>query len=294
MMLPKKFTDLQVVGVRYWDDYPTSADDSGLDALKSSNAYYLPNVTTGYTEIGDDGLPMIVDPIDRLGKLCHRISLPVANRLQAGSAVLLTGACCSHAIGVVAAMQQAYGGDTRIGVVWLDAHGDFNTPKTTVSGGLFGMPLAVCAGLALPGWREQGGMKAPIPTDRIILLDARNLDPLERQLIEATAVSWVQTQAAFSDAIRLLANQVDMIYLHIDTDVLDPVYMPTVHLGESNGQSLESIKSIVGQTLDTQKVRVYAVASLRNFGTGREISVASAVDLIQTGLHHWQSLGQFA
>ncbi|MEZ4614225.1 MAG: arginase family protein [Caldilineaceae bacterium] len=77
----------------------------------------------------------------------------------------------------------------RIGLVWFDAHGDFNTPKTTISGMLGGMPVAVAAGLGYANWRLGSHIVAPLPTERILMVDVRNLDPLEEQLIHATAVA---------------------------------------------------------------------------------------------------------
>ena len=59
--------------------------------------------------------------------------------------------------GVFGGIQEAYGPTVRVGLLWLDAHGDFNTPRTTLSGMLGGMPVAVSAGLAWPNWRERSG-----------------------------------------------------------------------------------------------------------------------------------------
>ena len=73
-------------------------------------------------------------------------------------------------------------------IVWFDAHGDFNTKNTAVSGMLGGMPVAVIAGLTLPAWRDLSQILSPIPANRIILVDVRNLDPAEVELINATDI----------------------------------------------------------------------------------------------------------
>ena len=70
---------------------------------------------------------------------------------------------------------QLEGGEAQVGVLWFDAHGDFNTPRTTLSGMLGGMPVAVCAGLAHPRWRERSYIVAPLPVpgDLWVVTDGR-------------------------------------------------------------------------------------------------------------------------
>jgi arginase len=117
-----------------------------------------------------------------------------------------------------------------------------------------------------------------------VLAGARNLDPLEQQLLDATGVMQVRGMSDIAAAAHALAQRVDAIYLHVDTDVLDPAWVPTVHLGEPNGPSLASVCAAVAQIVATCKVAVYTLASVRNFGEGRDISVASGVSLMRAGL----------
>ena len=107
---------------------------------------------------------------------------------ERGDAVLMTGGNCTHITGVFGGLQDVHGPAVRVGLVWFDAHGDFNTPAITLSGMLGGMPVAVCAGLAFPQWRELSHIVAPLPTDRIVMVDVRNLDPEEEKLIRAVGI----------------------------------------------------------------------------------------------------------
>ena len=93
------------------------------------------------------------------------------------------------AVGVVSGVEMAKGADARIGVIWLDAHGDFNTPETSYSGILAGMSLSIIAGIAGPNWRRAARMAAPVPTSRILVAGARELDEKEEALIRATDVT---------------------------------------------------------------------------------------------------------
>jgi len=129
------------------------------------------------------------DTVTNIAHLGANIAAAVAAGLHDAGNVLVTGSNCNALVGVLAGFEQRYGATAKIGLVWFDAHGDFNTPKTTLSGMIGGMPVAVSAGLAFPHWRAITGLAAPIPTDRIVMVDVRNLDPKERTLIEATDVT---------------------------------------------------------------------------------------------------------
>lgn len=281
------------IGLRYWDDRATEGDESALDAYRAAAAYDCAGLAVRYHEPSYAAALTSDNVVERHGRLCGMLAADVAAARRASHALLLTGASCSHAVGVVGGLQQAHGAGARIGIVWLDAHGDFNTPTTTLSGQLYGMPLAVCAGLALPRWRELGGMRAPIPADRLILVDARNLDPPEAQLIHAAGLTVAAAAPRrpgvdFAAALAELAARVDMIYLHVDTDVLDPAFMPSAHLAEPGGPSLAEVLAINAATLATGKVAAVAIASVRNLAAGGAASVASGVALIRAALEGWR------
>jgi len=111
---------------------------------------------------------------------------------------------------------------------WLDAHPDFNTPETTRSGSLGGMPVAVATGRALQRLRLDARLDPPLPDRYIVMGGVRLTDPLEQQLLDDSAIEQVSvddlrnmTPAVFAQLDRL--NRItDKIYVHIDMDVLDP------------------------------------------------------------------------
>jgi arginase len=134
--------------------------------------------------------------------------------------IVLSGNCNMAALGTLAGLA------TRdIGVCWLDAHGDFNTPETTVGGFLDGMALAMATGRC---WREMlAGLAgfAPVADDNVILLGARDLDRLEASLLAESAVHVIQpgdVRGRVPEEIERLCQRVGDVYLHVDLDVLDP------------------------------------------------------------------------
>lgn len=232
------------------------------------------------------------DPVVRLGHYDAQIATAVSAAIERGARPFLAGGTCSHLPGMVGGLQQAYGPAARIGLIWMDAHGDFNTPRTSYSQMLGGMPVAVVAGLCYPGWREQSGISAPMPTDRILMIDVRNLDDREETLIRATDV----TIARFGDdfatdditaAIDALAAKVDYLYLHIDADILDASLQPNHPTVEPNGPDAATVDRLIEHAMATGKVAALAVVSINTAEPGGSISLASGQQMMRTGLRAW-------
>ena len=139
-------------------------------------------------------------------------------------------ATCPSMPGLVAGLQHS--GPTRepikIGMLWLDAHADFNTPETTRSGSLGGMPVAVATGRALQRMRLDARLDPPLSDRHVVMGAVRLTDPLEQQLLDQSQIEQLSvddlrkiTPAVFEQLDRL-SRISDKIYVHIDMDVLDP------------------------------------------------------------------------
>ena len=217
--MTKPISQLQVIGIRYLTARYVPGPAIPLDAYAQAEIYTTADVPFDFVE------PVLPDDqrsnneIQNLGILGGQIANEVASARRDGRAVLMTGGNCCHITGVIGGLQDAHGAAARIGLVWFDAHGDFNTEKTSISGMLGGMPVAVAAGLTHPKWRIGSHIAAPLPTDRIILVDVRNLDPAEEHLIRATDTVIAAPAPGFSGvdlktAVEALAQKVDLIYFH--------------------------------------------------------------------------------
>ncbi len=228
--------------------------------------------------------------IGRLGAATARL-VAEARRNSAGALVLAGDD--TAAIGVVSGLQQADGAGASIGVVWVDAHGDFNTPETSFSGILAGMPVAILAGLAGPLWREAAGLAAPVPTDCIVLAGTRELDEKETELLHSTEVRVVTAgelrgDDRFSGVIEWLAHRCSLLYLHVDLDVLDPRFVPSASTPSANGLTIEELVATMSTVMQTGKVAAVAICSL-NPGAGArgERSVTSAMKILAGALPLW-------
>jgi arginase len=271
----------------HYDDAPAAFTREGLwDTLRSRGIDLTGPVAVAPATTQSE------DPVTNIAYLGANIAAEVAKGLTEEGNALITGSNCNALVGVLAGFEKAYGPTAKIGLVWFDAHGDFNTPKTTLSGMIGGMPVAVSAGLAFPHWRRITGLDAPIPTDRIVMVDVRNLDPKERTLIEATEVTIAAIEPGragvpMQEAIDRLALACDVIYLHIDEDVLDERYVPNHGTVEPDGPDMAALLDAVRIVLRTGKVHGYGLVSVNVQGEGGKESLASAMEVLTTGLTDW-------
>ncbi|HEY4491455.1 MAG TPA: arginase family protein [Acidobacteriota bacterium] len=159
--------------------------------------------------------------------------------------IVLSGNCiCS--LGVMAALTPQ-----NPGVVWFDAHGDLNTPETTISGFLDGMALAALTGRCFRAL--SGGIPdfQPIADSKILLVGARDLDGAEMDLLRSSKVRWIPPQeidAQVPSALTTLKEQTEKVHLHFDLDVLDPQYARANQYSAPNGltpqQLLQTVQDI--------------------------------------------------
>jgi arginase len=152
-----------------------------------------------------------------------------ANERDGYFTVALLGTCPSMP-GVVAGLQRS--GPTqealRVGLLWLDAHPDFNTPETTRSGSLGGMPVAVATGRCLTRMRLDAGLDPPLADAHVVMAGVRLVDPLEQHLLDESRIGQLSVDdlrtlsPAVTRELDRLSRLTDKIYVHIDMDVLDP------------------------------------------------------------------------
>lgn len=152
--------------------------------------------------------------------------------------VCLTGDCCA-AIGALTGLQRAGVEPT---LLWLDAHGDFNTPATTPSGYLGGMPLAMLTGRGdleiLDALRAH-----TIDDDAVVLYDARDLDPLEREALAASRVTHVTS----IDALDSFDFGRGPVHVHLDPDVLNPLDAPAMAYPAPGGPDLAVLSRVLSR-----------------------------------------------
>jgi arginase len=180
-------------------------------------------------------------PASELQQLTGRFRFAADAVSQADHPLMLAGDCLTS-LGLVTGLQRRHRG---IGVIWLDAHGDFNTPAISPSGYLAGMSLAMLTGRAPELITEGLGLRS-VPDERVVLIDARDLDPAER---DALAASGVRRLPADPSAVRDWLTDVpaDRVYLHLDVDVIDAGDLPGLRFPTGGGPSFSVVKDCLEQ-----------------------------------------------
>ena len=172
--------------------------------------------------------------------------------------VVLSGSCFA-AVGVVAGL-----GERSPGVVWFDAHGDFETPESTVSGYFDGMGVTILTGGAWTGMRAAVPGDGPVPESGVVLAGARDFDVGEDERLRESQITHVPADRldapdALVDAAESLGAS--GLYLHVDLDVLDRDEAPVNVYSAPGGPSAAQLEARVGELLDRFPVRAVSLTA---------------------------------
>ena len=176
---------------------------------------------------------------------------------------------CNALMGMLGGYQNSdpSGEPRRVGLVWIDAHGDFNTPETTLSGMLGGMPVATSAGLGLERLRMESHLEVPIEMEDILMVAVRDTDPEEEELIQTHGLARITTQdvrdrsEALHAQMRRLSENTDIIYIHVDMDVLDPREVQGHGLTVADGPTSQELAAALTEMFRYPKVAGLGIAS---------------------------------
>jgi arginase len=285
--------DLQVVEVqvayRYGRPGPRMLPTPEWESYREAGIYEaaggevsVSQVSLGFDEIIED------DPVADVSLLGSRIAAAVAEGIRAGRRPLLVGGNCTGVPAMVGGLEQGHGPTTRIGLVWIDAHADFNTPRTTADGLLGGMPVATVAGFCQPRWRRATGIEAPVPADRILMVDVRRMSEAERTIVEASDITVVAIDSPeLGRAVERLDADSDLLYVHVDLDVLDPALVPAHYAREPGGPSVEQVVAALEPMFDTGGVGAFALVSLYAVAPEGDKSIAAAKAILRPALARW-------
>ena len=220
-----------------------------------------------------DGAAASVERVERPGPFADSASASLAvnkglaelvrSALASGRLPVVLAGSCDACLGVLAAFDHS-----RCGVVWIDAHADFNTPETTVSGFFPGMSAAVIAGHCYRNFWAEIGDATPVPEAAIVMLGVRDLSPeAERARLERSAVQVVGWREGtpggdVGASLDELARHVDEVYLHFDLDGLDPRVAPgVVDAPVPGGLSLDDAEEVLSAVGARFRIRAAALTT---------------------------------
>jgi arginase len=221
----------------------------------------------------------ITDPklkyIDCIIPMARRVGGAVGTSIQGNRFPLVLGGDHSLSVGSIRGAAK----HKKLGVIWVDAHADFNTAETTPTGNIHGMPLAVLCGLGDPRlvrlWDETPPVLDP---ERVAVIGARDLDSGEKRNLQEAGVM-VQSMeqidrigmvAALEKAIDRVNRDVDGIYLSFDMDALDPRHAPGVGTPVPGGLTFREahlaceVIAGTGKLIGMELVEVNPILDLQN------------------------------
>jgi arginase len=190
------------------------------------------NVETEIAEAADEGSPH-ARFLAQIKEACERIARRVAGAVEQGRTPLVLGGDHSVAIGTIGGVAAAHGGSGA--VLWFDAHGDLNTPETSPTGNVHGMPLAATLGLAGDGFDSESWPLPAVEAERLSLIGVRSLDEGEKELLRRLgAAVYTMTEVdrrGVEECVREAlerARGARFVHVSFDMDVVDPDVAPGV------------------------------------------------------------------
>lgn len=207
---------LEALGHQVTDGGNIRVEIAETQASGAGNAHYLAEIT----------------------ETCSRIAAAVYETFQEGLTPLLLGGDHSLAAGSVSGVANFYRQrGQQIGLIWIDAHSDINTPQTSPSGNVHGMPLAALLGLGPEPLAGILGYAPKVPAKNTVLVGIRDIDAAERDNIHRAGITHVYTmrdidergmRAVMEDAIAVAANDTAGYHVSVDMDWIDPEDAPGV------------------------------------------------------------------
>ncbi len=220
-----------------------------VQAVEDPRARYLPEIARATTQ------------------LAHQ----VYDILRQGRMPVLLGGDHSMSIGSLAGIAKYCREQGKsFGVLWIDAHPDMNTPETTPSGNIHGMPMAVSMGYGAQPLTHLLGFAPKVDPANVVFVGLRSIDPGERELIRrlqirAYTMYEIDRDGIFSvvtHAIDYLINRIDFLHVSFDLDSVDPAVAPGVGTPVAGGLSYREAHFLMERLAETRKVRSLEVVEV--------------------------------
>ncbi len=243
-------------------------------------------------DLGNVAVP-IPETVEKKGEIRHLAAVravceEVATRAEAmtsaGLFPIFLGGDHSVAIGTVAGVANNAG---RTGVIWLDAHADYNTPGSSPSGNIHGMPLSVLTGTGDPALVEIGGQGASVRTEDVVILGLRSVDLEEKRLLREAGVRVYTMREIDAYGIATVVRRalkalshLDRVHVSLDLDVLDPDVAPGVGTPIPGGLTYREAHLVMELINESERVTSLDVVEVNPILDDRNGTAALAVELV--------------
>jgi len=282
-------------GRRGVDMGPSALRVANLNRRIASLGYVvedLGNLYVDQAEASEEGDPR-AKYLPQIAATCGRLAALVAETLERGSVPLVLGGDHSVAIGTVSGVSsylRRRGEET--GLIWLDAHADMNTPESSPSGNVHGMPLACVVGIGPPELTGISGYRPAVAPGRAVIVGLRDVDKTEKPQVRESGVHAFTMRdiderglrAVMEEAIGLASDGVAGLHLSLDMDFVDPRDAPGVGTPVRGGVTYREAHLAMEMICDSGKMLSLEVVEVNPVIDEVNRTADLAVELLMSGL----------
>jgi arginase len=219
---------------------------------------------------------------------CERIAAKIAEELRAGAIPLVLGGDHSVALGTLGGLASVHGPG---GVLWIDAHADANTPETSPSGNVHGMPLAAALGVAGPEFESDVWPLPAVDARRVVLLGLRQADEGERGLLREVGVrvftmseiDRIGVERAMQEALDRVSGP-GFVHVSLDMDALDPELAPGVGTPVRGGLTYREAHLALELVAESELAGSFEVVEVNPILDRENTTALTAVELVASAL----------
>jgi arginase len=231
--------------------------------------------------------------LQEIAETCQDIAKAVQESLAEGFFPLVLGGDHSIAAGVAAGVASHFRKqEKRIGYLWLDAHGDMNTPESSPSGNVHGMPLAAIMGYGAEELVNLGGFKPKAEPGNIVIVGARDLDAQERKIVKKSGIHVFTMRdidergmrEVMADALKYATDDTDGIAVSLDMDFVDPSDAPGVGTPVRGGVTYREAHLAMEMIADSEAMASLEVVEINPVIDEHNRTALLGVELVLSGL----------
>jgi arginase len=224
---------------------------------------------------------------------CQRLAELVEAALDRNHLPIVLGGDHSIAMGTLAGVSKVFQRQQQsIGLIWFDAHADFNTPESSPSGNVHGMPLAAAVGIGPPELTELSGFSPSVKPQNAVLVGVRDIDIPEKELLASSAVRVFTMRdidergmrSVVEEAIRIATHHTAGLAVSWDMDFLDPSLAPGVGTPVKGGASYREAHLAMEMIADTNKLLSLELVEVNPVLDHMNTTAILGVELIQSAL----------
>ncbi len=231
--------------------------------------------------------------LNEISETCKVLAETVQKSLDEGFLPLVLGGDHSIAVGVMSGVSAHFRKkEKQIGYVWLDAHGDMNTPDSSPSGNIHGMPLASVMGFGAPELVELLGFKPKVEPQNVVLIGIRDLDGQEKRLVKKSGVHVFTMRdidergmrEVMSEALKFATDDTDGIAVSLDMDFVDPSDAPGVGTPVRGGVTYREAHLAMEMITDSEAMASLEVVEINPVIDEHNRTALLGVELVCSGL----------